>query len=297
MKEYISARNLRVCYSRNMAVKYARIPGINLMATVLQNIPTKFRVVRHKKAAMKRSAPMIRCAAVAKITKDVVKRCVPIAKITAAKITKDVVKRCVPTAKSTKDVVKRRAPAAKILPDVGKITKDVVKQRAPAAKITKDVVKQRAPAAKILPDVVKRSALVKLIAAIKASTKVYVLQLHGGFIYVGQSSNVDRRIHQHMNGQGAMFTRRHKPTGIVLPRLGNINGAGDSGERQEVLLQMRLHGMQRVRGWKYVNDNLSMCEVADIKSNWIEMFNLCRVCMGEGHMASFCKKRKYSNRR
>jgi len=129
------------------------------------------------------------------------------------------------------------------------------------------------------------------------ATSVYVLQLTEGYIYVGQSSNVKRRIKQHMDGKGAKFTKRHTPTGVVLPRLGNIDGAGDSGERQEVLLQMRMHGMECVRGWKYVNNSLSGADVADIKSNWIEMFNLCRICMGEGHMASSCKKRKYATRK
>jgi hypothetical protein len=123
----------------------------------------------------------------------------------------------------------------------------------------------------------------------KNNTSVYVLQLHGGLIYVGQSSNVETRIKQHMNGRGATFTKRHKPTGIKLPRLGNINGAGDSGERQEVLLQMWKNGMHSVRGWKYCNNNLSPSDIIDIKSNWVEMFNLCRVCMREGHMASSCK--------
>jgi hypothetical protein len=120
-------------------------------------------------------------------------------------------------------------------------------------------------------------------------TQVYVLELHGGFIYVGQSNNVQRRIQQHMSGHGAMFTKRHKPTGIVLSRLGTINGAGDSGERQEVLLQMRMHGMEAVRGWKYVNNTLSKSDVLDITSNWVEMFNLCRMCKKPGHMASACK--------
>ena len=135
----------------------------------------------------------------------------------------------------------------------------------------------------------KPAAITKKITT---KTKVYVLQLHGGFIYVGQSSNVDRRIKQHMDGRGAAFTKRHKPTGVILPRLGNVEGAGDSGERQEVLLQMRMHGMQSVRGWKYVNNCLSRSDVIDIRSNLIEMFNLCRNCMQEGHMASSCRKKQ-----
>lgn len=49
---------------------------------------------------------------------------------------------------------------------------------------------------------------------------VYVLQLAGGYVYVGKSTNVDRRVRQHTDGLGARFTRRHRPTGKLLPRLG-----------------------------------------------------------------------------
>jgi hypothetical protein len=132
----------------------------------------------------------------------------------------------------------------------------------------------------------------RTMSNISPKTSVYVLQLSGGMVYVGQSSNVEERIKQHLEGRGAAFTRRHKPTGIRLTRLGNIDGAGDSGERQEVLLQMRKRGMAFVRGWKYCNNTLSASDIADVKSNWVEMFNLCRKCMAPGHMASSCNHQK-----
>jgi hypothetical protein len=217
-----------------MPAKYARIPGINVISTVLQNIPIKVKVARSKN---------IRGIATSFI---------------------------------------RGIAATKVAEPRG--TK-VAKPRGTITKVAKVAIAKITAAAK---------AIAKIVTA---STQVYVLQLQGGFIYVGQSSNVKRRIKQHMDGRGAVFTKRYTPTGILLPRLGNIEGAGDSGERQEVLLQMRMHGMQRVRGWKYVNNSLSVSDVADIRSNWIEMFNLCRICMAEGHMASSCKKRKYTRRK
>jgi hypothetical protein len=169
----------------------------------------------------------------------------------------------------------------------GRTTKTALKAMQCAPVIIKSTNQTNKQITKMSSTVAK--AIAKLVTA---TTKVYVLELYGGYIYVGQSSNVQRRVSQHMQGRGAAFTKRHKPTGIILPRLGNIEGAGDSGERQEVLLQMRMRGMQHVRGWKYVKNSLSATDVMDIKSNWIEMFNLCRICMGEGHMASSCKKRK-----
>jgi len=123
-------------------------------------------------------------------------------------------------------------------------------------------------------------------------TQVYVLELEGGYCYVGQSENVVSRIQQHLNGSGSKFTRTHKPTGKLIQRLGNINGAGDSGERQETLLQMRARGIDKVRGWKYVSEKLSKSQIQDIKENMIEMFSLCRVCASSKHLATQCPTRK-----
>lgn len=236
-----------------MPAKYARIPGINVMSTILQCIPVK-RTGRSGTS----------------ITKTPLKHVVATRNNTA--LNKHLLG-------EPKPVVKRQSSQSTLHHN----SIDIKRVAQPVKRVV--VTKGHSTIAK---------AIAKIVTA---TTKVYVLQLEGGYIYVGQSSNVARQIQQHMHGQGAMFTKRHAPTGIILPRLGNVEGAGDSGERQEVLLQMRMHGMQRVRGWKYVNRSLSKSDVADITSNWIEMFNLCRVCMGEGHMAAACKKRKCMTRK
>lgn len=131
-----------------------------------------------------------------------------------------------------------------------------------------------------------------------AQTFVYVLLLQGNYIYVGQSTDIKRRVAQHFSGNGASFTKRHKPI-RQLPRLGVINGVGgDSAEREEVLLQMKKNGPLRVRGWKYCNEKLSKADLDDIENNFVEYFSLCRVCKEFGHMASACKsplKRRRKN--
>lgn len=132
------------------------------------------------------------------------------------------------------------------------------------------------------------------ITGFAKKTRVYVLELSDNYIYVGQSQDVAARIQQHMQGKGAKFTRLHKPTGKQLPRLGSIEGSGDSGEREETLLQMRKHGIDRVRGWRYVSDKISARQLTDIRENFKEMFNLCRICMSKDHMASACSKKNMS---
>ena len=59
---------------------------------------------------------------------------------------------------------------------------------------------------------------------------IYVLELEGGFVYVGKSTDVTQRMQQHMHSnsqvfvKGASFTRLHRPTGRLLKRLGTLDG-------------------------------------------------------------------------
>lgn len=121
---------------------------------------------------------------------------------------------------------------------------------------------------------------------------VYVLELEHGFIYVGSTMDLQRRIRQHVCGQGSSFTRKYKPTGRVLPRIGSLQGDGDGPERDETLRQMHRHGFHRVRGWKFVNPALSGQDIIEIESNIREMLDLCRRCGSSDHFASSCPLNK-----
>lgn len=130
------------------------------------------------------------------------------------------------------------------------------------------------------------------VAASSSSSGVYVLELQDGCVYVGKSSNIQRRVQQHMDSKkkgsssgrtpffcrfvfcesfpatqkgidvakkcrGASFTRLHRPTGRLLKRLGTLNdssssGGGDGPERDETLRWMHKLGPDKVRGWKFV---------------------------------------------
>jgi predicted GIY-YIG superfamily endonuclease len=125
-----------------------------------------------------------------------------------------------------------------------------------------------------------------------ASYDVYILELQEGKIYVGKSMNVTRRIEQHMGHTGAVWTKKYPPTGVTLPRLGNVRGGGDAPERDETLRYMYHYGVDRVRGWKYTAVRLSSADRKDAEANIRELFDLCRRCGQRGHFVNSCKSVK-----
>lgn len=43
----------------------------------------------------------------------------------------------------------------------------------------------------------------------------YILLCENNNLYTGSTRNIDRRFNQHLKGEGANFTRKHKPIKIV----------------------------------------------------------------------------------
>lgn len=119
-------------------------------------------------------------------------------------------------------------------------------------------------------------------------TSVYVLELECGRVYVGSSTNVKRRINQHKAGLGSAYTRLYKPTGVVLPRLGNVQGSGDAAERDETLRYMYLRGIPLVRGWKFTQINMTATDFDEAEANIRELYDLCRRCGRSGHFMTHC---------
>ena len=115
---------------------------------------------------------------------------------------------------------------------------------------------------------------------------VYVLEHNSGCFYVGSSNDIDNRVAQHRNNpvlnnrHGGIF-RVHQP---MTPHNPNLR----SWERDETLARMMEHGIDRVRGWEFQGDILSLNHLHTIKTLFFGDFDLCRRCGFRGHYQTQC---------
>jgi predicted GIY-YIG superfamily endonuclease len=153
---------------------------------------------------------------------------------------------------------------------------------------------QRVPVPHPAPTVVLRSSIRHpysrpLSRPTPPGEGIYVLELDQGRVYVGRTSDMKRRVGQHMSGKGSAFTRAFPPTGVQLPRLGMVRGSDEAAERDETLRYMFLRGIPLVRGWKYTRVEMPEEEARDAEENIRELFDLCRRCGHPGHFITQCR--------
>ena len=81
-------------------------------------------------------------------------------------------------------------------------------------------------------------------------TVTYVLKLEDDRYYVGQTTNLNRRIQQHINGTGAKWTKLYSPIELIELRSGDVEN-----ELTDEYIEM--FGYGRVRGGDY-------CQLKDL---------------------------------
>jgi predicted GIY-YIG superfamily endonuclease len=92
------------------------------------------------------------------------------------------------------------------------------------------------------------------LAGGKAPTiALYALRLENGCYYVGATTNVERRYAKHVKGQGAAWTKRHKPIEILEVRHVEFTGQGDAARLEDdMTIEYALkYGSEHVRGGGY----------------------------------------------
>jgi len=123
---------------------------------------------------------------------------------------------------------------------------------------------------------------------------VYVLKLEGVPYthYVGCSKTVLARIKQHLRGDGAVCTARATSIEVrpLLTATSDYSASKlDDWERAETISQMYTLGINKVRGWHYVQQRHSDEDMRSIHKNICSYFGLCFKCGVEGHMTAQCK--------
>ena len=77
---------------------------------------------------------------------------------------------------------------------------------------------------------------------------LYVLKLEDDCYYIGMSHNLNQRWSQHWSGNGAKWTRLHKPLEVVKI----IYPAIEMGIENKVTLEfMEIYGKEKVKGGSY----------------------------------------------
>ena len=117
---------------------------------------------------------------------------------------------------------------------------------------------------------------------------VYVLRYQSGYFYVGQSENIHNRVRQHIQRAasrpyGDIYKVEYGDR-LLTPENCDLNGR----ERDETILRMLEHGIDRVRGWEFIDDMHAIDSLHTIKQLIVYNTNSCRICGFRGHFASNC---------
>jgi len=129
---------------------------------------------------------------------------------------------------------------------------------------------------------------------IKSDSGVYVLELNTfGRYYVGQSSNIPRRLAQHKSGERSAayvmanggYARALEP---MTPRIEDLY----LWEQNETICRMMEHGITNVRGFEFTSvGHLPQDKLMTIKTLFFGLGDFCRRCGRKGHFIKECTEK------
>ena len=116
-------------------------------------------------------------------------------------------------------------------------------------------------------------------------TNIYCLQLVDNKYYIGKANNIQKRFHQHVNGNGAVWTKRYKPVKI----LETFTDVSPFMEDRYVKEYMFHYGIDNVRGGSYIQPQLTPCQVYNLRREIWMATDCCFNC-GDEHYCRDCRK-------
>lgn len=116
------------------------------------------------------------------------------------------------------------------------------------------------------------------------TTNIYILRLEGGKYYVGKSNNPMKRYEEHLRGEGAAWTRLHRPVGVE--RI--VAQASPFEEDRYTKEYMSMHGIDNVRGGTYCDVELDDFQREALQVEIWAANNKCVRCGRGGHFVREC---------
>lgn len=113
---------------------------------------------------------------------------------------------------------------------------------------------------------------------------LYILQLANGKYYVGKTTDVKRRIKEHMSGHGSEWTKLYHPIKVLETR--HIKDQHDENNTTKDL--MKKYGVDNVRGGSYSQVILPSAYKETIDAEIRGTNGTCFKCGKKGHFANIC---------
>tara|TARA_B100001093_G_C26821451_1_gene1012064 strand:+ start:1690 stop:2373 length:684 start_codon:yes stop_codon:yes gene_type:complete len=122
---------------------------------------------------------------------------------------------------------------------------------------------------------------------------IYALKLENGKYYVGRSYNVPKRLNQHYDGEGSVWTKKHKPIRLNEVFLNKTK----FDEDKYTLMYMSIYGIENVRGGSFCSIELGGADKYIIKRMICNATDKCVKCEQFGHFFTECplNKKRFAN--
>jgi predicted GIY-YIG superfamily endonuclease len=122
--------------------------------------------------------------------------------------------------------------------------------------------------------------------------RLYVLELKHGKYYVGTTNDLQKRFQEHVDGTGAVWTRKYAP--LAIERSVMVDGPlHEDRVTKELMLK---YGIDNVRGGSYCRIDLDDGQYQSLTTELRSATGVCFKCGLPGHFAAQCHHKAVSTK-